>query len=373
MKKDKIGNIYFDTNILLSLNFNIHEDPRLLTFQKSFFKTAIYVPKIVLDEVLTNRFTDILNKLTSAEDSIQRINRYVTTPIQLSVDAKNTLKEIKDNLIANIKKANIKVYDTPHQKIDLSKLIDMSIYKMRPFSEQGKGFKDAVILFSILEHCKQSKDEEHIFVTNNSKDFDNGDVKGIIEKEGVILTVLESIECLTSYLSEFMNEKVKKFLDKRAKQLKEYLITYKDVVMESVKRKDFESYYFTRDLGFWGNIEKIENVEFVDINNPVAGFLENSKDGDVDVTFNLKVRFDVIAKRTIYKSTKYKVGQLPTFSAIADPDYKYETNPLEKELRVKGKVYIGHKDNKEVFSDFRLEEVFHGDLNTLLMRAMENR
>jgi len=372
MKKEKIGNIYFDTNILLSLSFNMHEDPRLLTFRKSFPKSLIYIPKIILDEVLANRLTDIVNKLTNAEDAVQKINRYIASPIPFSIDIKNISDEMKKNLIENIKKANINIYETPCQKIDLKNLINMSVRKIRPFTERGGGFKDAVILLSILEHCRQSKDEEHIFVTANSKDFNNKDVKGIIEQEGVILTILESIEKLTNYLSEFMNEKVKKFLEKRANQLKEFLKTYKDLIMELVKKKEFGSYFFTKDLGYWGSIEKIENVEFIDINNPTAGFLENSKEGDVDVAFSLRVRFNITTKRTIYKSPKYKVGDSSTFSVMPTHGYKYETNFLDRELNVGGKIHIENKDGKEIFSNFKLEDISYSDLNSLLMGVLEN-
>lgn len=371
MAKGKIGNIYLDTNILQALNFNIHEDPQLLTFRKSFSEIPIHIPSVVVEELVAIKRDGIKGKLYAIKRDIGQINKHTTAKIKLDFMEDKILDEMVTNLRENIKKAGIEIFETPIEKINFRKITDMAVNKLKPFNETGKGFKDTVILFSVLEHCKQIKDLQHIFVTMNTKDYTQDEILAITQGEGVDLKILYSLEELTKYLSDCMNEKVRVFIERRESHLKEFLLSQKDTIMTFMKQGEFAGYMFTREMPFVGSVEKVDGIEFVQISNPNAGWLDNIKEGDVDISFKLKLKFILLVRKTVYKSPRYKVGESPTISEVANYGEKYEKNAVDKEVSVKGKIHIKETDGKEVFTDLRLEEFSDADLWGRLLGTLE--
>jgi hypothetical protein len=76
--------------------------------------------------------------------------------------------------------------------VDTKKLIDMSLKRVRPFEKKGeKGFRDTIILFTILGHAK-SKGSSCFFISND-RVYTHPDVERISKENGVDIYVFNRL------------------------------------------------------------------------------------------------------------------------------------------------------------------------------------
>jgi len=76
----KFRNLYLDTSILYSLDFDIKEDPRFKELKNilNLLGINIYIPKIVLDELIVLWKQDFKRKFGDLEKSAERLDNHVS-------------------------------------------------------------------------------------------------------------------------------------------------------------------------------------------------------------------------------------------------------------------------------------------------------
>ncbi len=373
----KFGSLYIDTDIIVSFGFNIYENPEWENLKKRIdhLKIKTFIPQIVLEELLINRREEFNRSLNDFNKVLRNINSKVTSKLKVQYSKEKLEKELEKNIHENFRKAKIEVFDIPFDKIDLRKLINMAINRIKPFKEKDKGFKDALILFSIIEHSKGIEAEEHLFLTGNKSDFDSDVIRDLIEKNYAEIKIFFSIKDLEKYLDNFINKEKIEFIHQRNERLKEFLFSNKEMIQNFIDNYPFSEFYLKRGASFlMERIERIEKIEILDILNPVVGFLEHKEEGDVKVEFEVKANFYIIFERFITKreQTILKVGS-PSFK-IAVPIPKIERVKIEKLLRVQGQIHIKRKKYRECFSNLRLhaivgEEVEFSYLSRILLSS----
>jgi len=360
-----LKNLYLDTNILKSLNFNVHEDPRLgnLKIKLTPLKIGIFAPKIVLQELLFLRRKELEEIFYSLNTSARKISRFVKRSLQIdTLDKEKLVKEMGDNLFSNIKKAGIQIFETPYNEMDLQKVTKQAIYEQRPFQEHDKGFKDAIIMHSILQHSKKVPNYEHIFLSTDKTAFDNEDIVKLIKNADVKLKLIFSIEDLNKYLDDFLDQILKSYIAKKEKTVKSFLLSNTSEIIDFIKKEgNFSESFLKEKLFLTISIEKINNAQLLDIVDPVAGVLQTDE-GDVEISFTAKVEFFVLSKRYVYKRPRFKVGEepsaLPPLPMLTDqPRAVLKEIVIPKEVSVKGQVHVKKHNSTDEYSNLRLEEV----------------
>jgi len=267
----KFKNLYIDTSTLYSLDFDIKEDPRFKELKNilNLLGIKIYIPKIVLDELIILIKQDFKREFEYLGKGVKRLNDRVSNFNKFLISKINFMKpnievneeELLVNLHNNIKEAGIEVFENPLENIKMQELLNMAINQKKPFASGDKGFKDAIILFSILEHIKKDIESECIFLTGNSKDFNSEDVdiKDLINKCGAKLSIIFSIEELNSHLVKYLETKQREIIELRKKRIKEFLDSQKPLIKDFINKASFDDrnlsasltsgglhYYFSR-------------------------------------------------------------------------------------------------------------------------------
>lgn len=358
----KFGKLYLDTDILRQFDFDIHKNPGYTNLKAKLLLSGIYIPRIVFEEWLAF-YKDVLNgNLSGLKNKVDNINKYVDSKINQALpDATILEKELSDKMIANLKAAGIEIFENSFASIKLSTILDMAIHKIKPFKEDGRGFKDAIILFSIIEHCKYDIESEHFFLTGNKTDFDNEDVKNLISKEKIDLKLIFSIEDLNEYFDKLVNKKVKEWLNKRNDILRELLLAQKDKIIDFIRQEgQFNEMFLKEGFPFTCSIEKIKEIEFVDVLDPTASFLEDGQsEGDVEIYFKVKLRFNLSVIKSIYETPKFKIGEpVIQFTLPSRLFSSMQEMVVDKQVVVKGKIHIKMDGTKEQYSkEIKLEEI----------------
>jgi PIN domain len=90
--------------------------------------------------------------------------------------------------------------------VDISELIRRAIHRVRPFSNKGEGFRDAIIWLSLINFLRKEKNNKSVFISNDKRAFVNGNSQELHPtlKNDLSLNNLDLIFC--NSIEEFINK-----------------------------------------------------------------------------------------------------------------------------------------------------------------------
>jgi len=358
--------IYLDTSILwhFSISLNHPHFSILIEIAKKW-NFNVYIPEMAYLEWLNSKKKDIqasLGRMISNKNDIEE--KYLYSGIGLSeVTVKEIFEHSKSILDKNLKINKVETIET--SDIDLRKLINMSVQKIRPFEEKReKGFRDSVLLFTILNHAK-SLNAPCTFISND-KVFKHDDVKKNAAEEGVEFFLFESIEKFKETTEKIKQHIIQEVRESKLKELENFLQNKQEKIHEFIREKgkfnltqlnmlikpqfpDYEemlkSIHRPSQLLTIPNIIKINNIDLTDIRAPSLP-VETEKEF-IPVYFNVKLKLQVTIAGTYspyfdkrisvegieFKETEFQSGaqiteeeiegEFPIYASIKVTDGKY--------------------------------------------------
>lgn len=266
--------VFFDTNAIRNTDFNTFfgSQDKLKDLQKTQ-KVEILIPEIVMEEIISQKKREYNRDLDSIKSNklyklfSEKLNEIIIFNIE------DKIKELKENPDLEYKIVNLKNKDI------LDDLIKLVINNEAPFEEKSdKGFKDAIIYFTIKQYIEDYKGNDKILCCTQDKRL-----KEALEKLGVeIKDNIDDIKTVISgkyHTDEFiklLNDSLKRQLDD---SLKIYLNDNFKISKDNIEY--LYSNHYEDDI-VAVSLEKLENDRvLVEIfNNKVAGHILESKKND---------------------------------------------------------------------------------------------
>lgn len=203
------------------------------------------------------------------------------------------LERLEREALENIRRQGIDLLETI--SVDQQRLAEMSVKGIPPFSEKtgDRGFKDTLILFSILADARRRKaaKEGSLVFTNDSRIVDA--IRELPEAHELGITVARSFRDAIELLEKFQTAQELRIQRRRVEDLRKFLLAHKDEISKFIRHarafavlRDDEKYGQTVDLDMWRTIKSIDVAE---IEEPVLGELPESDQGRVSISFIVKV------------------------------------------------------------------------------------
>ena len=190
----------------------------------------ICLPEIVIRERLQQKLEDIqaeiesVNKALSALRALGHQNKDV---VPLSSYRETLEGNVKEHLI----KYNIKRIPIP--LIDKNELVERALNKMRPFNDNGAGFKDTLIYFSIVEDALGlTPSDRYIFSTNDGKEFNAAVCDEFKTVTGKELYIVPAVVKISEKLDELIPLRL--HLEERNSKIKNFILTKLGDLMKAV-------------------------------------------------------------------------------------------------------------------------------------------
>ena len=167
--------VVIDSNILHTPRTMESRHWKWLVGQASNGQFTIAIPEVVKSE-LDRQYCSRLKELHEKIDKyLSELSRYT----QLSakwIDAKPSRYEIDDLAIIDsfIQENSMKLLKLP--TVPHSHLLRRDLEQRKPFSLDGRGYRDSLIWHTIIDHLlEESSSNEVYFISNNGKDFAKDD------------------------------------------------------------------------------------------------------------------------------------------------------------------------------------------------------
>lgn len=174
-----MNHIIIDTNVI-HLDFKLNK-ARIVTLcnTSTILGHEIFIPEVVIDEIVKQYDEKAEEYINSFNTALKKLSDLSTSPItQTPIDAKGFISNYRNELNNRIKQLGIGIIPYPNTGHKI--MVARELGKKKPFKDSTKGYRDALIWDSVMEHTqKYSSNCGIIFLTANSKDFADKDKKGL--------------------------------------------------------------------------------------------------------------------------------------------------------------------------------------------------
>lgn len=359
---------YFDTNILQQL---IHGSSnvdfvKLRDSQKG--QRNFFAPQVVYNELLQHQVKEAREQINLISSASRRLGRVlVRDPIQY--ERIEDLEEIVGKAVQQFfEVTQIDIIPTP--EIPLATLLDMAVRKEPPFEEKKeKGFRDAVIMFTILGHMETKSFKLGTLITNDGI-FTDAVIGNRFTDKGLNLTVAKTISEANQQLIEEIEKTVSTFVEGITKEIKQFLTDRKTQIFDFIHQNAEISESFVRgslslagsELGLLGaTIKRILGYRPKDIEKIYLGLI--AKDATIPpdhtaVTFTVSVDIDLVIEQIgmgIFDAPKVRLSSLEDFEKIRyrQPAFSEVQTAVTREITVEGLIL--KRDGK--FVELKLQRV----------------
>lgn len=230
--KEKIDthSVIVDTNILFDQDKSKVVSPQFDEFWEKHSAEAnleLKLPEVVIGEILFQQTTAALKTLSRANKSFGQLASFTGKKYSHRVSEKRVEREIKSRFYIWAKSKKFEELPAPVDDIKWESLIDDSIWRRPPFSydpdkmDQEKGFRDALILETVVSYCEFEFElgKKFVFITND-KLLRKSSEKRL--KREVTFSAFESLDGFAAYLrlekESFEGPFIKAVVNKAAKK-----------------------------------------------------------------------------------------------------------------------------------------------------------
>jgi hypothetical protein len=362
--------VYIETSILEKLSSvrssPDFDSPAFLQLKNlcQNLRLPIFTTRLCVDEITQHHKVNV----EEAISKVKILSRYPSSGLDKGwpKDEAAILNEAEQKILHDIQEQGINVLD--NVQADQARLIEMAVKKLRPFEAKGeKGFKDTIILFTIINHERQREVGGHGLILTEDKVFAQA-IDQVPECQGLDIIVKSSILDAIEYLKDFLTGVLRADLERRASTLLKFLNQHLDMIEVFIRRRvSFDRFTLALELSPLYNVDALEAIDLLEIQTPFPGFLQdNAREGRVKLSFSAKVRLTLAVREFAvppFQTLRLKGEEQPEerpifgFAGLLRNDGPLFKREIEQIVTVQASARITRKDPEDQYSELILEGV----------------
>ncbi len=373
-KPEKPQAIYIDTNILFQNGHSLDTTKfsELINYTR-FLDIKIYIPKVVFEEwvyIKTQAALKYKQQLHISSNSLGSLLSREPLQYEEVKISYDSVKEISINILSN---KNIEIIETP--LIDINQIIDRAIKLIPPFVKQDKGFKDTLILFTLLNHIKNNSFKYIIFISNDDI-FQQNSIKDEFP-DTYKINICKNIDDVIKELTENINVKIKGEIEKEKEEIISYLNNNFEQIKTFIQQNAEFSDDFIKGSNVFSSIYNPKKEEKIDapikkvLNiNPLEVSLvvitnDDTDNSEKEISFNVDYEFELLIEGFTWLNVlnmmnppKIPISKPEQFFSKSDYPYLFEDREdrVKKVIRmINVKATINYSDR--VYNNLKLIKV----------------
>ena len=330
--------LVMDTNIYFNHFFLKLRSFSLLKNSLENLNIEWILPEIVMDEV-SGKYKE---KLTDLKNNIEKINKEIDNLIG---EEKQIKFDINQDLMANNYKNSLQELFQSHENMKTvpypstthKEIANRAILKLKPFKENGKGYRDCLIWETIKSLLKENPDSNLIFVTANRSDFfdKNDNLSAVLiedlEKHSISKDRIQVFNSLFSLESEFVLPQLKSLESIKNSLLSDKWELKKEIIISEIEE---ELYLKSVDI----------SLPYSNCSEALINYINDVSIDDIESVSKLSETEIIISLTSkINADFEYYVDHINIYS------YDYENDPPPFEIlefdwnEYVAQVYITHE------------------------------
>ena len=238
--------------------------------------------------------------------------------------------------------------EIPTPPADVNELLHLAVRVVKPFADEDRGFRDAMIVRTISEHARRFEGAEVLIISRDDV-FNHPDVRGQWEAVGVHPAVVKSFQLAADCLEAGLDAAVKQAIDEDIATITDFLRSRQreifDRLLKDVEVSEaFIRGAFLQDPAYFGTLERVRQVRPIGITRVSHGHVLRGRHGREGqrgpVTFSVKVAFDIT------------VGQIP-FTQLLSSGPRVRLDAVDQP--VSSQVFLTSDMPQQVSTDMTVE------------------
>jgi hypothetical protein len=354
--------IYFDTNALRGARWPKGNAQLLQVVQYAeWLGIRLCLPEVVRQELEGHWIRKVRNQWQNTNSQIATLSGMVKPLRDFS---KLPDPPTREELLQKFRDASVglteKMILVSFTRKPLSDFVSMAIFREAAFNDSGRGFRDSVILCSVLEHMVASKSATGVLVSED-EDFQNAGVAQLTVSSKVELRILKTLDDIESLLKQSRNVAIRKYVEQEQRQLMDALTQR----MPDLEKYLVENLVITpSDLRVWGTVKKVESLQLLEIENAHEGFFwpqeRPTEPNLVRVSADVKLRLNLdVEAYSLTDPVRLKVGG----SGTSMPDHAINPFAVFAEINAKSHDAVAVVEAEAIkgdtgYSDFRFTSTY---------------
>jgi len=287
--------VYFDTEPLIKAGWP-NPSVQLLQLMDQLQKNLSYLglPEVVRMELEEHTLREARNEWLEANEKIQRVLRKVGHVPSFKELPPLPSREVLKGQLGKMTADFVKRFDiVPMTSRPLADFVNLAINRGATFTDTGRGFQDAVIVCSVLDHMKGVKNDSAVLVSDDNH-FQSKGVTDICGAAGVNLRIVRNLDGVEQMLKEYLDEvslrnwtresaRLKATLESKKADIEKYLIDH--LAVEAFDVIGFQAFKNVKLISL--DLISIENVYF----SPSKDDRRKSSSNLLKISVDVKVRF----------------------------------------------------------------------------------
>lgn len=321
--------VYFDTSVIRKFSLGGLAEG-LATLRKIAAQSAVelFAPEVCVRELVGYHKRSIAEQLQEFDQVFERLQPYLSPgtskpgrPSCISTEV------IRSAVEGDLGEAGVTLVPMP--SVSVGDLVDMAVERCPPFDAGGRGFRDAVILETILEHARSFAGFIAILATAD-KDFDERELRRRGEGIGIKLMRASGLDALGSLINDKLWKAAVELHGEEQNALLEFLRSRGDEVLSQLRSKLEPSEDFLLGKGRFSesggtevsvflmlpSVERIEGYRFGEFGpgTLAGGLLAKRQPGREYFEITVEAEFDVVIS-AVPLLLEFKRLTLPTVSS----------------------------------------------------------
>jgi PIN domain len=343
------SDLVFDTAALLSENFpELSSSFRQLTEIAQSLDFNLYIPEIVLKELEERFMENTENAIHKMMNEHRKLKNIVQERFSLSVPEIGDIRKAYQDDVQKLITRN-KLIIIPMPSIKAEELIDRAVKRVPPFEREDKGFRDAMIIESIIEHGTKERISHFVFVSFD-KIFEDNAVSTYARSKGVELHIEKRIADVNENVFKLLDDVRQEAIKERERRGISFLTIKKAEINEFLKNN------FETDEYDIGNLPGTPlNMIGVKLASIESAAIEDKEDKKRGISFEGKVEVTMLVRSLGLElapkpAKRFKMGDTDSSEAGTHTLYDLFSFPstgsfgktirVKKTLEVKGEVEI---------------------------------
>lgn len=304
--------IYFDSSVLIFSNWPKISSALERVFDLSrFFKVGLFFPRTVEDELEVHWVNSFRDRCLKAHNATEGVKKYVAGLVKEEGSIVLPSQEVALDgyrKLAQQVKEEWKIETVPYPSRDVGELLKMAVQHQPPFSKEDKGFKDAIIYLSVIDHLAKTPSEFGAFISGD-RIFADEKVDDLAKSAGVSLIRYSNTDDLYNELMSWLEGAMKLGWEKdkqRAEEaLKQRIPDIEGFLLENLELSKNEIGLGTRLVVIQGlKVSGIKNVR-------TPPLTERAKNEPVKISFDTQLELRVMVERLYLPPppSRLKVGE----------------------------------------------------------------
>lgn len=289
---------FLDTNILDALPESLESgELNSLVSEAGQVHSRVYLPDVVAREWLKHRLDKVVKSYVSVRKGSKHLRNYISTIPGFELENKAIIDAVFSNGIRRMKAGELRILRPPH--IDTRSMTLNAVSEVAPFTHSNKGFKDELIILSMLDVVGRWTLKSCVLVTNDSH-FEEKEIQPRFEHLKVDFRIVNNLQKATQLIVDTLNIAGQRYYEKTIMEATELSQSHWDEIsskiIEKVHSDGVSEFRLTSDERYSaleGTLKRVVRVNPLEIKGAIPGVPEKTEAGLTPITISVDVELEL--------------------------------------------------------------------------------